>query len=55
MSRSSPSPVGAEADHHEASARHLFEHERPGRDQQVDALADDQLADERHQPVAAGI
>ena len=44
--------VGAKADDHEACARHGLEHKRPGRQQQVDALADDQLADERHEAIA---
>ena len=47
-----PVAVGAEADDHQARPRHALEHQRPGREQQVDALADDQLADERDQPVA---
>ena len=44
--------VGAEADDDEPRVGHALEHERPGREQQVDALADDQLADERDEPLA---
>ena len=43
--------VGAEADDHQARARHALEHERPGGEQQVDALAHDQLAHERDELV----
>ena len=50
-----PCAVGAEADDHEPRARHALEHERPRGEQQVDALADDQLADERDEHVALGV
>ena len=45
-------PVGAEADDHERRGRHALEHERPRGEQQVDALADDQLADEGDEAAA---
>ena len=45
----------AEADDDEPRGGHALEHERPGGEQQVDALVDDQLADERDQPIARGI
>ena len=44
--------VGAEADDHEPRVRHRRDDQRPGRQQQVDALRDDQLADVAHDPVA---
>src|SRR5882757_4449262 len=47
--------VGTEADHDELRARHLLEHQRPGGEQQVDPLADDQLADERDESVLARV
>ena len=47
--------VGAKADDDKPRSGHTLQHERPGGEQQVDALADDQLADERDQPVALGI
>ena len=53
--RSSAVAVGAEADDHQPRARQALEHERPGGEQQVDALADDQLADERDEPVAVAV
>ena len=46
--------IGAEAHQHKPSSRHALEHERPGSDQQVGPLADDQLAHERHQRVVVG-
>ena len=46
--------IGAEADDDEARVGHALEHQRPSREQQVDALADDQLADERDQRSASG-
>ena len=44
--------VGAEADDDEPRVGHAREHERPGGGEQVDALGDDQLADERDEAVA---
>jgi hypothetical protein len=48
-------PIGAEPDDHEPGRGHPFDDERPGREQQVDALGDDQLADEADDPVASRI
>ena len=45
-------PPRAEADDDEARVRHLGEHERPRRGEQVDALGDDELADEEDVAVA---
>jgi hypothetical protein len=45
--------IAAEADHHQARLRHAREHQRPRGQQQINALADDELADEGDQPVAA--
>jgi hypothetical protein len=47
--------IGAEADDHQPRGRHALEHQRPGGQQQVDALADDQLAHERDQTVVGEI
>src|SRR3954451_2800756 len=44
--------VRAEADHDEPRIRHRLRDERPGCDEQVDSLGDDQLADEADNPVA---
>ncbi len=44
-------PEGPEADHQQACPGLALEHQREGRQQQVGALADDLLADERHQQV----
>ena len=43
-SRKAPKPTTSRR-----ARRHALQHQRPGREQQVGALADDQLADERHQ------
>ena len=48
-------PVGAEADDDEPRGWDPLEHQRPGRDQQIDALADDQLADKCDHPIAGQI
>ena len=40
-----------EADDHQLGLRDALEHERPGGEQEVDALGGDQLADEDHEPV----
>ena len=45
----------AEADDEQARVRHAAEHERPGGEQQLDALGRDQLADVDDDPVAAGV
>ena len=45
--------VGPEADHHEARVGHAAHHERPGRQEQVHPLRDDQLAHVAHDPVAS--
>ena len=47
--------VGPEADHHELGARLARQHARPGGEQQVDALRDDQLADEADDRLALGV
>ena len=46
-----PLPERAEADDHQLGVRHPLEHERPGGEQQVDALGGDQLAHEDDQAV----
>ena len=44
--------VGPEPDHAQASVRPVRDHERPGGQQQIDALGHDQLAHVGHEPVA---
>src|SRR3954468_10701415 len=44
--------IRAEADHDEPRIRHRLRDERPGCDEQVDSLGDDQFADEADDPVA---
>jgi hypothetical protein len=46
--------VCAEADHHQPGAGHALEHQRPGGEQQVYALGDDELADEADDRLALG-
>src|SRR5207244_2829519 len=53
LERLEPLAVGPEADDDEPRLRDARQDERPGGEQQVDALADDQLADEDDEPVAA--
>ena len=51
-SRSKPVAEGAEADDDQPRVGHAREHERPGGGEQVDALGDDELADEGDVAVA---
>ena len=54
-SPSSALAEGAEADDEQPRVRHAGEHERPGGEQQLDALGGDQLADVDDDPVARGV